>query len=67
MDMAFHAARKQNWAPGAVVKVGFMSLKVVNLVPTPGDYRPDVYVLVDPRDARRVYHFTPHFGLERVQ
>lgn len=65
--MAMHAARKQVWVPGAVVKVGFLSLKVVNLIPTPGDHRPDVYVLVDPRDERRVYHFTPHFGLERVR
>ena len=63
----FHAARQQNWYPGAIVKVGFLSLRVVSLIPTPGDHRPDVYVLVDPRHESRVYHFTPHFGLERVQ
>jgi hypothetical protein len=63
----FHAARKQNWLPGALVKVGFLTLRVVSLIPTPGDYRPDVYVLVDPRNEERIYHFTPHFGLERVE
>lgn len=61
-----HASRKQDWSMGASVKVGFLTLKVVNLIPTPGDFRPDVYVLVDPKNAERVYHFTPHFGLERV-
>lgn len=64
--MAHHALRKQDWSMGATVKVGFLTLRVVNLIPTPGDYRPDVYVLIDPRHTDRVYHFTPHFGLERV-
>jgi hypothetical protein len=65
--MAFHTPRKQTWLPGSLVKGGFLTLRVVNLVPTPGDYRPDYYVLVDPRHQERVYHFTPHLGLERVQ
>lgn len=63
----FHAGRKQDWFPGALVRVGFLTLRVVNLVPTPGDYRPDYYVLVDPRHEDRVYHFTPHFGLQRAE
>ncbi len=65
MNPKTHAARKQDWFPGAVVKVGFLKLRVINLIPTPGDYRPDVYVLTN-LDGNRVYHFTPHFGLERV-
>lgn len=65
-NRATHAARKQTWTIGATVKVGFLTLRVSNLIPTPGDYRPDVYVLVDPKHDGRVYHFTPHFGLQRV-
>jgi len=48
-----------------MVKVGFMSLEVTGFEPTPGDCRPDVYLL---RSAKGVnYRFTPHFGLERQQ
>jgi hypothetical protein len=31
---------RQDWTPGAVVKVGFLTLEVVECIPTPGDYRP---------------------------
>jgi hypothetical protein len=60
-----HATRRQDWYPGAIVQVGFLRLRVVSLIPTPGDYRPDVYTLVDPEHPERIYRFTPHFGLER--
>ena len=55
---------KQNWAVGATVKVGFLSLTVTAIEPTPGDGRPDVYHLQSGKGTR--YTFTPHYGLERV-
>lgn len=53
---------KQDWTPGATVKVGFMALTVVRKVATPGDHRPDVYHLQSAKG--RPYTFQPHFGLE---
>lgn len=55
---------KQNWTIGQTVKVGFLSLKVIEFTPTPGDHRPDTYTLVGTKGAR--YIFTPHYGLERI-
>jgi hypothetical protein len=54
----------QKWEAGQIVKVGFMTLTVVSLEPTPGDYRPDIYHLISAKGAK--YTFTPHFGLERA-
>lgn len=56
---------KQTWTPGNIVKVGFLSLRVLELIPTPGDYRPDVYLL-ESLDSSKQYEFTPHFGLTRI-
>lgn len=54
---------KQSWAAGATVKVGFLSLVVVDKVATPGNWLPDQYVL---RSAPGVfYRFVPHNGLTR--
>lgn len=55
---------KQDWAPGNSVKVGFLTLEVVEAVPTPGDYRPDDYRLVSLNTGAR-YTFTPHHGLAK--
>lgn len=55
---------KQQWTVGSIVKVGFLSLRVVAIVPTPGDYRPDQYKLTS-LDGSKTYTFTPHHGLER--
>lgn len=55
---------KQNWEVGNTVKVGFMELKVIEKIPTPGDYRPDSYKLVSKTGKR--YIFTPHHGLEAL-
>lgn len=54
---------RQNWEIGSLVKVGFMRLQVVAAIPTPGDYKPDKYWLVDPRN-NKPYTFTPHNGIE---
>lgn len=56
---------KQDWHIGSTVKVGFLSLTVFALVPTPGDFLPDAYVL---RSAKGVfYKFVPHNGLTRCE
>jgi hypothetical protein len=55
----------QNWSPGSVVRVGFLRLRVLAIIPTPGDYRPDVYAL-ESLDGRAFYRFTPHHGITRV-
>jgi hypothetical protein len=56
---------KQDWTVGAIVRVGFLDgLTVVEKVPTPGDFKPDYYVLT--RGTAR-YEFTPHNGLIRIE
>lgn len=55
---------KQNWEAGQTVKVGFMSLKVLRAVPTPGDWKPDAYILTS---NGKFYRFVPHNGLERIE
>ncbi len=60
-----HCKAKQNWSIGATVKVGFLTLVIVGKRPTPGDYRPDVW-LMQSADGSRRYEFTPHLGLVRI-
>lgn len=55
---------KQNWEIGAMVKVGFMTLVVAAAVATPGDYKPDAYVLRSTKG--QFYKFVPHNGLEKI-
>ena len=55
---------KQNWEVGQAVKVGFMSLTVTAVEPTPGDFLPDAYRLVSAKGV--AYRFVPHNGLERL-
>lgn len=63
----FSSAPKQDWAVGNIVKVGFVKdLEILQKVPTPGDYRPDIYVLQQ-QNTKRVYRFTPRLGLERCE
>jgi catalase len=56
---------KQNWTTGQTVKVGFLSLQVVQCIPTPGDYAPDAYLLVNAAQTT-LYKFVPHNGLEKI-
>lgn len=53
----------QNWGPGQMVRVGFLSLVVLAAVPTPGDGQPDAYVLAR---GESVYKFVPYFGLQKI-
>lgn len=56
---------KQNWEIGQIVKVGFVAgLEVIGKVATPGDYKPNLYVLVQ-ASTKRIYRFVPHNGLKR--
>lgn len=54
---------KQAWQVGETVKVGFLSLRVLQRVATPGDYKPDAYVLTNLKNDK-FYRFVPHNGLQ---
>lgn len=56
---------KQQWTPGQAVKVGFLSLTVIQCIPTPGDYAPDAYLLVNAAQTQ-LYKFVPHNGVEKI-
>lgn len=56
---------KQVWEVGEVVKVGFMQLRVLAKVATPGNWMPDQYALTNVK-GDRFYRFVPHNGCERV-
>lgn len=56
---------KQNWTTGQTVKVGFLSLMVVQCIPTPGDYAPDAYILINQAQTQ-LYKFVPHNGVEKL-
>ena len=56
--------KNQDWTPGMIVKVGFLSLMVTGIEETRGDYRPDRYLLQHANG--NCYAFTPHFGLEKI-
>lgn len=59
---------KQTWEIGETVRVGFLSLRVAAKETTPGDYKPDAYILVGlGKNEQRRYRFVPHNGLERLQ
>lgn len=55
---------QQNWGVGETVKVGFMRLRVLAKVATPGNFLPDQYALTD-ASGQRFYRFVPHNGLTR--
>lgn len=54
---------KQDWTVGQSVKVGFLTLVVCAAVATPGDYKPDAYILSN-KTADKFYVFVPHNGLQ---
>jgi len=55
---------KQDWRIGEMVQVGFLRLRVLAKVATPGNYLPDQYALTN-GDGSRFYRFIPHNGLTR--
>lgn len=54
---------KQVWAVGETVKVGFLSLRILATQATPGDYKPDAYIMTNSK-ADKFYRFVPHNGLQ---
>ena len=62
-----HRRSKQSWQVGETVKVGFLTLRVTRIEPTPGDSMPDAYHLCGlGANADRQYRFVPHCGIERL-
>lgn len=55
----------QAWTVGQTVKVGFVTLVVKAAVATPGDGKPDAYILVNAAGTQ-LYSFVPHHGLQKV-
>lgn len=55
---------KQSWNIGSVVKVGFMTLRVLSCEAVK-DSLPDIYTL-ESLDGSKTYEFIPHNGLRRV-
>jgi hypothetical protein len=53
----------QTWEVGEIVKVGFLKLRVLAKIPTPGDYMPDAYALGSATGS--IYRFVPHNGLTK--
>jgi len=66
MINAAKAERKSGnkWEIGNVVKVGFMTLRVLG-VRAEKDYLPDIYTL-ESLDGTKKYEFIPHNGLTRI-
>ena len=57
-----YSLNPQSFDIGNVVKIGFVTgLEVIKRVPTPGDHRPDFYVLWQ-AEKNRFYAFQPHRG-----
>ena len=56
---------RQNWTINSTVRVGFLRLRVIAVIPTPANHEPDQYAL-ESLDGTRWYRFTPHLGIHRV-
>lgn len=55
---------KQSWSVGAIVKVGFCTLKVISARAVK-DGMPDIYTLTS-LDGCKTYEFVPHNGLRLI-
>ena len=64
MVRAYLAKRGNVWEPGRIVKVGFLSLRVLGCQAVK-DGLPDIYTL-ESLDGAKQYEFTPHNGLRRI-
>lgn len=56
---------KQHWTLGNIVKVGFLSLRIVGFEATPGDWLPDAYIMENTAGTKK-YRFVPHNGLTAI-
>ena len=57
-------AKNKDWSIGSMVKVGFLSLRVIS-VQSIVDGLPDIYTL-ESVDGSKKYEFIPHNGLNRI-
>lgn len=57
--------KNKDWTPGAIVKIGFMTL-IVKGVQAIKDGLPDIYTLTS-LDGQKWYEFIPHNGLSRIE
>lgn len=57
--------QKQSFEPGATVKIGFMTFKVIGKAENKEYYRPNAYILESTKGVR--YQFTPYYGLEKLE
>lgn len=56
---------KQSWELGQTVTVGLVkNLRVIQKVPTPGDWKPDKYILESAKG--KLYEFIPYHGLLKL-
>ncbi len=55
---------KQDWSTGSIVKVGFLTLRVLGSRAIK-DGLPDIYTLENLQGTRQ-YEFIPHNGLTRI-
>ena len=55
---------KQTWQQGEVVRVGFLRLRVLDMLAVK-DYLPDLYLL-ESLDGTKRYRFIPHYGVKRL-
>ena len=63
LDRARRRHHRQDWSVGKTVSVGFLDLVVLSKVATPGDHKPDAYVLTG--RTGQIYTFIPHHGLQK--
>jgi hypothetical protein len=54
----------QKWEPGERVKVGFLTLTVLENIGSQHSGDPETYRLVNPKTTK-TYRFTPYLGLQR--
>ena len=55
---------KQSWEIGDRVNVGFMKNLLVTKIDSIVDGLPDIYILES--NTGKLYQFTPHNGIERI-
>ena len=55
---------RQDWQIGSRVNVGFLKDLLVTKIDAIYDGLPDIYTLED--NSGRIYQFTPHSGIERI-
>ena len=55
---------RQDWQIGSRVNVGFLKNLLVTKIDPIYDGLPDIYTLIDGKG--RMYQFTPHNGIERI-